>query len=592
MRGVGVSFNGLRSSGTNVLLNGAANNDEFTAAVGQTVPLDSVQEYSVLTNNFTSEFGRATSAVVNLVTKTVRTNFMDQRTNTIAYLHCRQKVSMIRQSATLRVTLPGTSLAGHSAAQSRRRNSSSLGMRSGTEFAARPIYGLHCGSILYRQLYGPSVQSVYQQLGKFRPGLQFIHANDVAFDPTKFCTGKPTSSSIIKTTAYNNLNGSYTCTSGGSVIGNNVVPSGVPFLDAVSYAVPADAGAGDPQNQLLVVGSVQWNISDKTSLTGTYALNKYNLFNGAINNSAYANYDTGENVMQNSFNLAVTHSFSTTTTMQNRLVFNRLSDLQPLGAAPITPVLYFNPTTTTTFNGNDVMMPGYNATTPGNAIPFGGPQNFIQYYQDWSKVLGRHTLRFGGSYNYIQDNRAFGAYEEPVGAFSTSGSFNWAGMNRLMGGYWGYYNGAVNPVGSYPCAFPIVGNNTGCYDASGNHVPSGEVALPVGQPDFTRSNRYQEFALYLADSWKATRKLTLSLGLRYEYFGTQHNVNPQLDSNYYFNGGGTNEFERIANGNVLIAPDSPGGKLWAPSWKNSRPKSPLRTTSKGMERRSSAVAIA
>ena len=159
------------------------------------------------------------------------------------------------------------------------------------------------------------------------------------------------------------------------------------------------------------------------------------------------------------------------------------------------------------------MMPGYNATTPGNAIPFGGPQNFIQYYQDWSHVMGRHTLRFGGSYNYIQDNRAFGAYEEPVGAFSTSGSFNWAAMNRLMGGYWGYYNGAVNPQGSYPCAFPIVGANTGCYDASGNHVPNGEVGLPVGPPDFTRSNRYQEFALYVSDSWKATRKLTLSLGL-------------------------------------------------------------------------------
>ncbi|HTZ32263.1 MAG TPA: TonB-dependent receptor, partial [Methylomirabilota bacterium] len=68
-RGVGVSFNGLRSSGTNVLLNGAANNDEFTASVGQTVPLDAVQEYSVLTNNFTAEYGRATSGVVNLVTK-------------------------------------------------------------------------------------------------------------------------------------------------------------------------------------------------------------------------------------------------------------------------------------------------------------------------------------------------------------------------------------------------------------------------------------------------------------------------------------------------------------------------------------------
>jgi len=104
------------------------------------------------------------------------------------------------------------------------------------------------------------------------------------------------------------------------------------------------------------------------------------------------------------------------------------------------------------------------------------------------------------------------------------------------------------------------------------HFTGGEVALPVGPPSFSRSNRYQEFGLYSMDSWKATRKLTVNLGLRYEFFGTQHNNNQQLDSNYYFNGGGSNEFERIANGNVLIAPDSPVGKLWAPSWKNFSPK--------------------
>jgi hypothetical protein len=567
-RGVGVSFNGLRSSGTNVLLNGAANNDEFTAMVGQTVPLDAVQEYSVLTNNFTSEFGRATSAVVNLVTKTGTNQFHGS-----AYEYNRVSALSTQAFYDKAVGNPkshytrnqfGGALGGPikkeklfffgNAEWNRIRSAA-----ESTDYILDPSF--------IANYAGPAVQSFYQSLGTTRTGLQYNHANDVAFNPTSFCSGKATSGSVIKTIAFNNANNFFTCQGG-----NKVVPTGVPFLDAVSYAVPSDAGAGNPTNQLLVVGSVQWNVSDKTSLTGVYALNKYNLFAGSINNSAYANYDTGENVMQNSFNVAVTHSFSTSTTMQNRVVFNRLSDLQPLGTAPITPVLYFNPTTATTFNGNNVMMPGYNATTPGSAIPFGGPQNFIQYYQDWSHVIGRHTLRFGGSYNYIQDNRAFGAYEEPVGAFSTSGSFNWAAMNRLMGGYWGLYNGAVNPVGSYPCPYPIVGTNTGCFDSSGNHVASGEVALPVGQPDFTRSNRYQEFALYVSDSWKMTRKLTLSLGLRYEVFGTQHNVNPNLDSNYYFNGGGSNEFERIANGNVLLAPKSPLGKLWDPSWKNFGPK--------------------
>ncbi len=68
-RGVGYSINGMRSSSTNVLLDGSANNDEFTATVGQSVPLDSVQEFSVMTSNFTAEFGRASGGVVNAITR-------------------------------------------------------------------------------------------------------------------------------------------------------------------------------------------------------------------------------------------------------------------------------------------------------------------------------------------------------------------------------------------------------------------------------------------------------------------------------------------------------------------------------------------
>ena len=68
-RGVGVAMNGLRSAGTNVMLDGVANNDEFTASVGQMVPLDSVQEMGIITNNFTAEYGRADAGVVNVTTK-------------------------------------------------------------------------------------------------------------------------------------------------------------------------------------------------------------------------------------------------------------------------------------------------------------------------------------------------------------------------------------------------------------------------------------------------------------------------------------------------------------------------------------------
>jgi outer membrane receptor protein involved in Fe transport len=68
-RGTGYAINGARSASTNILLDGSANNDEFTSTVGQAVPLDSVQEFSVITSNFSAQYGRASGGVVNVATK-------------------------------------------------------------------------------------------------------------------------------------------------------------------------------------------------------------------------------------------------------------------------------------------------------------------------------------------------------------------------------------------------------------------------------------------------------------------------------------------------------------------------------------------
>ena len=74
-RGAGYAINGARSADTDILLDGGENVDLFTATVGQSVPLDTVQEFSVLTNNFTAEYGRAGGGVVNVATKSGTNNF-------------------------------------------------------------------------------------------------------------------------------------------------------------------------------------------------------------------------------------------------------------------------------------------------------------------------------------------------------------------------------------------------------------------------------------------------------------------------------------------------------------------------------------
>src|SRR5580704_3220992 len=58
-RGVNFSLNGQRNSGTEILLDGIENIAVFGDGVGIIVPIDSVQEYRVITNNFGAEYGRA-----------------------------------------------------------------------------------------------------------------------------------------------------------------------------------------------------------------------------------------------------------------------------------------------------------------------------------------------------------------------------------------------------------------------------------------------------------------------------------------------------------------------------------------------------
>src|SRR5215469_7119146 len=74
-RGVGYVINGQRSSGSEILLDGAENVDLFTATVGQSVSPDVVQEYRIVTNNFEAQYGRASGGVVNVLTKAGTDNF-------------------------------------------------------------------------------------------------------------------------------------------------------------------------------------------------------------------------------------------------------------------------------------------------------------------------------------------------------------------------------------------------------------------------------------------------------------------------------------------------------------------------------------
>ncbi len=131
------------------------------------------------------------------------------------------------------------------------------------------------------------------------------------------------------------------------------------------------------------------------------------------------------------------------------------------------------------------------------------------------------------------------------------------------------FSAAVDPRGVLPCVRnPYTGvltQTAGC-----------SINLPAVAPVFARSNRFRDWAVYAQDSFRVTPKFTLNYGVRYEYFGVQHNNKKNLDSNFYY-GTGTNPFQNIRNGQVYTSPTSPIDSLWNPQYGTVSPPDWLRS---------------
>ncbi len=113
--------------------------------------------------------------------------------------------------------------------------------------------------------------------------------------------------------------------------------------------MPTDSGGGFPQNTYSTVERIDYNITDKTTLYGRYALYSENEFAGTVNNSPYIGYDTGQTNFNQNVTINLTHVFTPSFVSSTKLIYNRLNNLQPLGHGAcqvrrfIPPALRFRP---------------------------------------------------------------------------------------------------------------------------------------------------------------------------------------------------------------------------------------------------------
>lgn len=265
---------------------------------------------------------------------------------------------------------------------------------------------------------------------------------------------------------------------------------------------------------------VDHKLDERTSLFVKYDLSRFDVENDAILGRAIGE-GAGSSVITHTAVLSAVTSFSATLIAENRFGFNRYrSNVEGFNAEENLSAKYGvgnpNPDRLSTRGLARIAIAGMPPIGAPFIYPVLNTDNIFNLSSHWTKLYGRHTIKFGGDLRRLRLDRlqATGLNLGPRGLFN----FN-PGTTALRGGP------ALGPFGQFGNSF---------------------AAFLVGAPDqisrtfltVTPTNRQWNVFGYLNDTWQIGRKLTLDLGVRWElytpvvprYAGGASNYDPSTNS--------------------------------------------------------------
>ncbi len=472
--GSGIRVNGSRGVENNLTLDGGNNNEVAVGgSIGGQPRPDAVQEFRLLTSNFEAEFGRNTGSIINVVTKSGTNQFHGNG----RFFYRPTKLSSAKF---IDKALPGNRPAGSDFRQKYERKE----------------YGFNIGGPIYFANFGDGVPTIYD--GKDR-SFFFVDYERRYEDIGASRTVNNIPSLAERQGNFSNLGRTITDPATGLPFAGNIIPSNriSPIAQYYLQFLPTPDASGQSQvsaNELTENNYLTIRLDH--NITNNHILNfTANYFDSDESSPfAFSGSDVpgfGAADRRKTWNYVGRYTYVINSNLVNYFLVNYAKNKQP-GVAPINTTTPAQIGFTADFVADDRFAGPPSISlfdrdiTLGNSIQ--GPQQRIteniQIQDSLSWVLGDHRIKVGVDATKYKQASDFLFINQGSLLFSADG-----------------LEGFTNTTGDDFADF-LIGNS-----------PAAVQFGAAGRRDY----RQRAFAAFAQDSWRATKNLTLSYGVRYEY---------------------------------------------------------------------------
>ena len=474
-----ISFRGISGLLNNSTVDGGDNNQAFFSEergrtrAGYSISQGAIREFQVNTSNFSAEYGRSAGGVINAITKSGTNEFHGS-----GFFYDRDN---------------------------------KWGARNPNSFITRLVNG-----VTTREALKP--KDVRYQFGGTLGGpivkdkLFFFFSYD---EQRRNFPGI----ALFSTPGYLNTVSRTTLTARG--VTNAQVDAALQFINDQTGEVPR---RGD---QRLFLPKIDWQLNSKNQFTATYNRLRWKSPAGVQTGATVTRDRTGfgdDFVEIDSLNLRLASTLSSQ--LINEFRFQWADELNAQFAQ--TPL----PGQPTTANGFSPQITLTNGITIGKATSLDRvalpDERRFQFADTITYTTGNHTFKFGTDINRVRD------IDDNL--FTGAGSYTYSNINDFIVDYTNWVtNGALRaqgvaaPAGSLigRCSTLLASPNQANTRLAGKCFTSS-YSQGFGQPRF--EERTVDWAFFAQNDWRVSPRLTLNLGLRWDYeqFPEPFLVNPAL----------------------------------------------------------------